>query len=234
MSLEYLRKSRDEHGNLSEQQLKEVFRRMAFDRTHSSFPLEIEAQNSGLIIRRSGQDVMYESFELSPLNHAAMSSEGRLIRTFPGSASKISVAIMQNEDFRNLLAQTIARMTTQAAAGAQSRVCKDGQMVEEERGTTRPMMVTDWLMNYIASLGGTATSKQISKKTREEVLWNNCRLPWRRSPLWLLICVSLQLLFTPEETLDTFPNGHYKAFMAQQVCQILHMVRSTIPVWYNA
>lgn len=108
MSLEYLRKSRDEHGNVSEQQLKEVFRKIAFDRTHSSFPLEIKAQNAGLIIRRSGQDVMFESFELSPLNHAAMSSEGRLIRAFPDSATKISVAIMQNEDFRNSLARTIA------------------------------------------------------------------------------------------------------------------------------
>jgi hypothetical protein len=234
MSLEYLRKSRDEHGNVSEQQLKEVFRKIAFDGTHSSFPLEIKAQNAGLIIRRSGQDVMFESFELSPFNYAAMSSEGRLIRAFPGSASRISLAIMQNEEFRDSLARTIARMTTQAAAGTQPRVCKDGQMVEEERDTTHPMMVTDWLMNYIASLGGTATSKQISKKTREEVLWNNCRLPWRRSPLWLLIRVSLQLLFTPEETLDTFPNGLYKAFMAQQICQILHMVRPTIPVCYHA
>jgi hypothetical protein len=78
---------------------------------------------------------------------------------------------MQNEDFRNSLARTIARMTTQAAAeGTQPRVYKDGQMVEEERETTHPMMVTDWLMNYIASLSGTATPKQISKKTREEVL----------------------------------------------------------------
>jgi hypothetical protein len=230
MSLEYLRKSRDEHGNLSERQLTEVFRNIAFDGTDLSLPLEIKAQNAGLVIRRSGQDVIFESFELSPINHAAMSSEGRLTRAFPGSASKISVATMQNEDFRNSLARTIARMTTQAAEGTQPRVCKDGQMVEEERDTAHPMMVTDWLMNYIASLGGTATPKQISKKTREEVLWNNCRLPWRRSPLWLLIRVSLQLLFTPEEALTTFPNGLYKAFMAQQICQILHMVRSAIPV----
>jgi hypothetical protein len=199
MSLEYLRKSRDEHGNLSERQLTEVFRNIAFDGTDLSLPLEIKAQNAGLVIRRSGQDVIFESFELSPINHAAMSSEGRLTRAFPGSASKISVATMQNEDFRNSLARTIARMTTQAAEGTQPRVCKDGQMVEEERDTAHPMM-------------------------------NNCRLPWRRSPLWLLIRVSLQLLFTPEEALTTFPNGLYKAFMAQQICQILHMVRSAIPV----
>lgn len=36
------------------------------------------------------------------------------------------------------------------------------------------------------------------KNTRSEVMWNNSFMPWRRSPLWLLIRVSLQLLLVHE------------------------------------
>lgn len=35
----------------------------------------------------------------------------------------------------------------------------------------------------------------IWKHTREDVLWNNNLLPWRRSPLWLLIRTTMQLQF---------------------------------------
>jgi hypothetical protein len=224
-SIKNLRDSRDDHGNVSEYQLKRVFQKLAFADTDNSVPLEIKEQNAGLLVSRCGPDIIFESFELSPVNKAAMSTMGRLVRTFPGCASKLPATVMQVDALRHSLAHTIAKMTTQAARDTQPRVKKDGKWVEEKRDTTHPMMVTDWLMNYIASLGGTISPHRISKNTREEILWDNCKYPWRRSPLWLLSRVTLQLLFTRQGDATQSFNYIYKAFIVQVLSHILDQVR---------
>lgn len=97
-------------------------------------------------------------------------------------------------------------------------------MVDENRDTAHPLLVTDWLMNYIAAVGNTISTKRISKNTREEVLWNNCEYPWRRSPLWLLVRVTLQLLFRRQKTIKQSLEGLYKAFVVQLLSNVLEMV----------
>ena len=228
-SIKNLRDSRDIYGNVSEHQLLEVFQKLAFATTKELIPLEIKAQNAGLLVSRCGKNITLESFELSPVNNAAMSSMGRLVRTFPGTASKIPAVLMQDKTFRESLAYTVAKTTTQAAPGTQPHVRKNGEEVDEDRDTTHPKMVTDWLMNYIAALGESTSATRISKNTREEILWSNCRHPWRRSPLWLLVRVTLQLLFTRQEETEQPLNGLYKAFVAQLLSQILASV-SELPV----
>jgi hypothetical protein len=223
-SIKNLRDSRDIHGNVSEHQLREIFQKLAFATTKESVPLEIKAQNAGLLVSRCSQNITLESFELSPVNNAAMGSMGRLVRTFPGTASRIPAVLMQDIAFRESLAYTVAKMTTQAAPGTQPRVRKNGEKIDEDRNTTHPKMVTDWLMNYIAALGESTSATRISKNTREEVLWSNCKHPWRRSPLWLLARVTLQLLFTRQEETAKQLNGLYKAFIAQLLSQVLASV----------
>jgi hypothetical protein len=217
--------SRDNHGNISELQLQEILRKLAFATTNEVVPLEIKAQNAGLIITRRADSVIFEPFELSPSNKAAMGSAGRLIRKFPGSASKINISLMKDGAFRESLAHTIAKMTTQAASGSQPQVRKAGQLHDEDRDTTDPTIVTDWLMNYIAALGELTNTIRISKNTREEVLWDHCKHPWRRSPLWLLIRVTLQLLFNRLGSTKQPLDGLYKAFVAQLLSRILDTVR---------
>ncbi|EAT85618.2 hypothetical protein SNOG_06967 [Parastagonospora nodorum SN15] len=221
-----LRDSQDEDGNVSELQLQEVLLQLATGTRDEQVPLEIKAQNAGLLISRRGELVVFESFELSPTNNAAMSTVGRLVRTFPGSASRVQVSIMQDKDFRESLAYTIAKMTTQTAPGMQPQVRKMGQNIDEDRDTTDPAMVSDWLMNYIAALGGFTDTVSITKNTRDEVLWRNCRHPWRRSPLWLLIRVTLQLLFTRASSNTRPLHGLYKVFMAQLLLRILKSAKA--------
>jgi hypothetical protein len=219
--------SRDSDGHVSELQLREVFRKLAFGTTDDATSLEIKAQNAGLLISRSGASIIFEPFELSPTNKAAMASTGRLVRSLPGSASRIPVAVMQDQDFRESLAFTIAKMTTQAAPGAQPQILKNGKLLDEDRDTTNPMMVTDWLVNYLASFGEMTDSIRITKHTREDILWNNCRYPWRRSPLWFLIRVTLQLLFTRHGCIKQPLDGLYKAFMVKMLVHILQLVRNS-------
>ena len=221
ISMETLRNSRDPYGNVSEHQLLEIFHELQHASDEMTVPLEIKAQNAGLLVRRCDKDIIFEAFELSPVNHAVMRSTGRLIREFPGVASRIPVEIMQDDAFRKSLAYTIAKMTTQAAPGTQPQVMKHGQLINENRDTTHPMVVTEWLINYIAAVGNSTTAVRISKNTREDVLWNHSYLPWRRSATWLLIRVTLQLLFSRQEVIARPLHGLYKAFVVQLLLFIL-------------
>jgi hypothetical protein len=219
-----LNDSRDEHGDVSEIQLLAVFRKLADATTNQTLPLEIKAQNAGLLVSRSGDSVVFESMELSPTNAAAMGSKGRLIRSFPGSVSKIPISIMKDSDFRKSHAYIIAKMNIQTAPEFQPSVRKNGQQVGEDRDTTDPSLVSNWFMHHLAALGGLTKSICILKNTREEVLWNDCRSPWRRSPLWLLIRVTLQLIFTRGGSIARPLNGLYKAVVAQVLSRILQSV----------
>ncbi|KAK5705840.1 hypothetical protein LTR17_021320 [Elasticomyces elasticus] len=60
------------------------------------------------------------------------------------------------------------------------RVIKD----EEERDTTHPGLVSELVVGGILKgSGATVTVRSISKQTRDEVLWDNAHLPWRRSAI---------------------------------------------------
>ncbi|RYC63348.1 hypothetical protein CHU98_g2852 [Xylaria longipes] len=73
-------------------------------------------------------------------------------------------------------------------------------------------MVTKLLAAYLGSVGEMVEVSSILKHTREDVLWKNARSPWRRSALWLLIRVALQLFFSRQESDSTKQDG-YKNYM---------------------
>ncbi|RMZ73552.1 very large low complexity [Pyrenophora seminiperda CCB06] len=224
-AVSYLGHSRDSNGHVSELQLQKLLQNLVSAVNDEVMPLEIKAQNAGLIISRSGDSVVFEAFELSPRNKATMSAVGRLVRTFPGCASKIPLATMKEEAFIQSLAFTLAKMSTQAAPGFQPQVRKTGKLLDEYRDTTNPGLVTDWFINYIAALGGLTETVRISKNTREEVLWRDCLQPWRRTPLWLLVRVALQLLLAQRGYKEDSPRPTYKLFIVHLLSRLLDSVK---------
>lgn len=153
-----------------------------------------------------------ESFELSPRNESVTSTVGRLVRGFPGPAMTLDLAAFNAPGLLETLSQTLVRMGHQPAADMKPKVSKAQQEHDEDRDTTHPMMVTELLMSTLRPLSADAKATQIRKNTREEVMWRDSRSPWRRSALWLLVRVTLQLLFrrlSDEARLDDL----YKQFM---------------------
>ncbi|KAF1841017.1 uncharacterized protein K460DRAFT_347564 [Cucurbitaria berberidis CBS 394.84] len=224
-TIENLRDGRDHYGDVSEAQLLALLTKLTQGETTGAVPLEIKAQNAGILVSRCSDNLYFEFFELSPTNEAAMRS-GRLTRTFPGHASRIPVTKMAELELQKTLASTIAKMTTQTAPGFQPQVRKNGEMLDEDRDTTHPGLVTDFLMNMIAAVGEATDVPGIIKNTREETLWSNCLQPWRRSPLWLLIRVSLQLLFARNDGNTRSSGKLYKAFMIFMLSQLLESAKN--------
>jgi len=174
-------------------------------------------QNAAIIMSRKQESIMFDVFELSPQNRASMNTKGRLQRCFPASSVSIHIKIFDEEGCQSALAHTIAKMSHQEAAEMKPKVMKAGEEHIEERDTTHPRLVTDLLVTILSALGKTVQAPSIWKNTREEVLWRDAKLPWRRSPLWLLARVALQILFSrlsPNQTL-------YKEFMIFLMAHIL-------------
>ncbi|KAI0836018.1 hypothetical protein F5Y06DRAFT_275036 [Hypoxylon sp. FL0890] len=174
-------------------------------------------------------------FELSPCNNAVISTQGRLRRLFPGRAVAVPLETFQLREFQDTVASTLAKMSYQPAPDTKPKVRKGGKMHDEDRDTTHPKMVTELFSAFLLSVGKPVGVTCIWKNTREEVFWKDSFMPWRRSPLWLLIRVALQLQFSRLEKTSMRSDQTYKVymlfFMASFVKQALKSEVSTIRLW---
>lgn len=123
-------------------------------------------------------------------------------------------------------------LSQQRVAGTQPKARKTRRLLDEDRDTTDPKMVTDFLMSCLLPLGRPASTSPIWKNTRDEVFYASSLQPWRRSPLWLVIRVVLQLGFSRVPSRagasdnNTGSNTQlYKEFMAFNMAQILSDTR---------
>ena len=171
------------------------------------------------MISRVDDAINVEAFELSPLNQSAITTKGRLRRSFPGPAFSVSIGTFEKPELQAMIAHTLAKMSHQAAAETRPRARKAGRMHDEDRDTTHPNIITELFMNFLRSLGQPADVSRLWKNTREEIMWLKSRLPWRRSPMWLLVRVAMQLVFSR----STGPEDLYKTFMVFLMSHVLDL-----------
>jgi len=201
------------HG---ENGINETALRAALKNLKFCVSLHVKEQNAGLIITKVGTRTNFEQFELSPQNASVFQGTGRLIRTFPASAISIDNNDLTPEAV-SMIAQTLSTLSVQAAPGMQPQSEKSGQTHDESRDTTHPGMISEYFMSLLLPMGASISVPAITKRTREEVSWSNAKLPFRRSPLWLLIRVTIQLIFSR----ITLSSDLYKLFVTFLISQIL-------------
>ncbi|KAF8326320.1 uncharacterized protein EI90DRAFT_3156603 [Cantharellus anzutake] len=186
----------------------------------------IRAQNAGVIIRCGGKETTFESFEVSPRNQDVMGCTRKLLRSFPGPAITVRNDIACDPAFLKELAAFLTQMDAESLEDAQIMTRKARSNVIEERDTTHPRYITELLTGILCGLGQPADVSRIRKRTSDDVLWDKTSLPWRRSPLWLVVRVALQTTIH-RETLST---NEYKRFMVLLLADILHLsVKNRLP-----
>ena len=160
-----------------------------------SLAVHVIKQNAALVVTRSDQSYIFEEFELSPRNEDVMATEGRLQRKFPGLAVAIDTATLQDSDCVGAITSTLSTMTRETTPGMQPQSAKAGGSHDEIRATTSPSAVSELFVGgYLRSFGTAVNPGEILKNTRDDVLWKDALAPWRRSPMWTLIRVTLQLI----------------------------------------
>ncbi|PMB71344.1 hypothetical protein BM221_003811 [Beauveria bassiana] len=201
--------------DMTPQKLEAAFKEVV--RNGGYVPIHVHAQNAGILVSRSddAESIVFEVFELAPTNHAAMSTQGRLRRRFPGSAVAIPMSIFDDEELHRALANTLATMDRQEISEMKPRVRKAGKQQIEERDTTDPGIVTDFLATILCAIaegyeeGGrqrTAATQlpAVAKNTREQVCWSDALLPWRRSASWLLSRVAMQIILSRAQDVSLY------------------------------
>ncbi|KAK4503660.1 hypothetical protein PRZ48_004575 [Zasmidium cellare] len=211
--------------DINEDRLTEHLAAMIKDRSDAPVPLYIRAQNCGVLVGLDKAGMVLEAFELSPTNAKVMGS-ARLTRSFPTSSVLVLDYHATQTDFQTTVARTLASMASEAVAGMQPQIQKSGKRTEELRDTPNPAIVTKLFFGaFLESIGSHQEVLAVRKNTRDEVLWRDTLLPWRRSPMWLLIRVALQLVFHRAGK----PEG-YKRFMVAFMGDILNSaLRSSLP-----
>ncbi|KAK7696887.1 hypothetical protein SLS64_014115 [Diaporthe eres] len=183
----------------------------------------VSSQNAAVLVTRWLDELVFEEFELSPLDADVVQTEGRLTRTFPGLAVAVPAKLLDEPDFASMVASTLSTMGHQPAPGMQPQAKKAGVQHDEFRDTTNPAMVSELFMGVLSAVGSPISVSSISKNTRDEVLWKQAQAPWRRSPMWMLIRVSIQLVVSRSSD-DS--HALYKEIMVFVMTHILESAKA--------
>lgn len=176
-----------------------------------TLPVHVRSQNAGMLITRKRDNLIFEAFELSPTNSDVLAAKGRLTRCFPAVAVAVDTKIHPQQELIQVIAKTLHALSNEVTPEMQPESKKAGTQHKEYRDTTDPALVTEMFFGFLRGLGKTVSVSSIAKQTRDEVFWGDALAPWRRSPMWLLIKVTLHLIITRA------PDGServYKRFLA--------------------
>ena len=168
----------------------------------------VRAQNAAVIFRKYADETVVESFEVSPCAKAVMGSRGKLVCSYPGPAIAVPNEVFEDSLFISELAHFLCQMNEDNLDAA-PKTRKAGSTVVEERDTVHPRYITELLTGILRGVGRPADIQRITKRIGDDVVWNNSRLPWRRSSLWLIIRVVIQTTLE-RNSLD---RNLYKSFI---------------------
>ncbi|KAL1748426.1 hypothetical protein HDZ31DRAFT_29860 [Schizophyllum fasciatum] len=189
-------------------------------------PLFIGAQNAGVIIRKvAKQQLTYESFFASLPAANVTQTTGKVVAQFPTSSR---LPLPADEDLVEALSGYLAEMHTLIFPDAVPETRKAGNSQKEYRDSTNPWYITDFITNVVRSFSGDEPdealpkTEYVQKRLGDHVLWMSAELPWRRSPVLLVLKVALQtsLVGTPDQY-------GYKAFIAFALSRLLEEAART-------
>ncbi|KAH9063764.1 hypothetical protein EDB83DRAFT_804615 [Lactarius deliciosus] len=192
------------------------------------FVMHIREQNAAVVIRVLTDCVRFEMFEVSPPASTVMSTNGKLLCSYPGPAVEVSPEIFANKVFLGELASFLIQMDIDVLDSTATTV-KAGSTVREVRESAHPKYISELLVGILRGFGRPASVDRITKRIGDEVLWKNAGKPWRRSPLWLVIRVALQTSLNCDmyKTFVLFFHAHLLKICVQRdfPSETLHLMR---------
>lgn len=184
-----------------------------------------------MLATRKENGMLFEAFELLAPNNDVMSCEGSLLREFPTRAALVSGQVLdqENHKFKSSFAEFLTTLEHDLAPNAHPKSTKAGSKHAEIRDTIAPVLVTGMLMDFLTGLGRCVVPQRYTKRSREQVNWSDCLLPFHRSPVWLLLRVSLRLALEHQGPSESWPDPKalYKAVLAFHHCQLLRQATSS-------
>ncbi|KAG9102907.1 hypothetical protein FRC06_000826 [Ceratobasidium sp. 370] len=155
--------------------------------------LHIREQNAAVLIRQSSTATTFEIFEVQAPNVTIMSAPGKLVRHFPGPAIQVPSSTSQDPGFIEEVAIFLSRMSVDAPHS----------QVAALHEPANPHYISQLFAGILRGFGHEIEPHRVVKRIADEVLREGTRPPWRRSPIWLIIRVTLQ---TSLVSVDDYKN----------------------------
>ncbi|KAL1693689.1 hypothetical protein GGG16DRAFT_88362 [Schizophyllum commune] len=158
-----------------------------------SLPIHVGAQNAAVILRRDDVGLTYESFFASLPTAKVTQTVGKVVARFPAHPR---LPLPTNPDLVRVLCSYVAEMHTLEFPDAIAQTKKAGNKQAEYRESAYPHYITEFL-----STVRLPNTDYVTKRLGDH-------LPWRRSPLLLVLKVAMQTTLVD-------------AFMALLLCRTL-------------
>ncbi|PVF94396.1 hypothetical protein CPB86DRAFT_800493 [Serendipita vermifera] len=189
-------------------------------RTDEVLPLYIACQNAVVIFRKlQGDYLTFECFEASLPNEDVMKLSKKIQVQYPASPRLLIAA---THEVLSTLANLLAFFSSNPIEDALPKTKKGKDEHHETRNVASPRYISEAIAGIIRatqpSNGPAIQTTFVTKRLNDHVLWKSIDNPWRRSPLWLLIRVSLQTTLQERGSDDAWG---YKAFLAFFMARIL-------------
>lgn len=163
--------------------------------------------------------IVDDAFEVSSTSAAVIAAKGPLVRRFPGQSVAIPHSMIDDNTFCPNIAEELFKLSAKIVPEMQPKSTKSKNFVSEERDTIHPGLVTEGLMTQLLAFGEHNNWTSFEKHMRDEVNWDNCKLPWRRSPQWAVLRIALQTILQ-RAFLGCEGLVQYKNFMLYLVAEI--------------
>lgn len=171
----------------------------------------------------STNEVVFEAFEASPTAPAVLEANHALQWTFPGRSVAVAESEFSKDAFQHVLAEFLEQASEVALDKFAARSSKGGGMVVEPRDTPSPALITEMLMSFLEATGRPFPVHAVQKRIRDDVVLRIAsETPWRRSPYWLALRVTVQriLLTSCGDDLGT-SRVHFKFAMCVVLAHLL-------------
>lgn len=157
-----------------------------------TFPLYLRAQNAGITISLKDElpSATLAVFRVAASAREVMQAEGDLSDVFPSWAVTTDAERVRNEIF----AKQVADLANTRFVEMLPKSKKAGKKVPETRDVVDPSYVTSWLLLAVAGesiITGEKGVVRVRKKIRDDVLWDDTELPWRRSGEYMTVKIVL-------------------------------------------
>ncbi|KAG8770450.1 hypothetical protein FRC12_004246 [Ceratobasidium sp. 428] len=179
--------------------------------------LHIREQNAAVLVRKNPSDTTFEIFEVQAPNAAVMSTPGKLVREFPGPAIQVPDLVFYDPGFIEEISNFLAHMNLDTLEGSSAKTTKAGSTVSEVRDSAHPHYISRLFVAILRGVGKELEPNRVVKRIADEVLWNDAYLPWRRSPLWLIMRVAVQTSLS-----STDEYKHFMIFLHAQLLSLCH------------
>ncbi|KAJ7221929.1 hypothetical protein C8J57DRAFT_1593667, partial [Mycena rebaudengoi] len=188
--------------------------------------LHVSAQNTGIILRRTGTDMTLEFFMASPKAEFVTGTKGKLAIQFP-HGPRLSLPF--DERIIKSLAALLAVLDVSEMPDAVSKTKK----ARNEQGERREVIDIRYISELLGGIARSLTpdtetlassTVYVTKRINDHVLWKKALLPWRRSPKWLVIRVALQ---TTLKQWGVDERYGYKVFIAFVLAKTLQLARTS-------